>query len=261
MKNTRSAAAAIAWLRRPAWSRNSRARALSGTMPSPVSLLTSTTDALALASAWHSPRRRLVDIQSGCHQIAEPEGEAIDQHCVDAGLGERRGDVEGRFDRLPTGAAAILVLEDARGAFPRRPPAPSPDRGAGPRTRSAAIRRTGFCPNAHRPAPERPARLIEARSGRKRCHGLSSLRGSLCRCVDRAGFLATGHRSLPPSRPGGPVTCRPIGAGRDLTVHSCGGSAGLAHRAAPASLHSIGRKLADGPAFGQSLMAWATPGD
>src|SRR5690606_33248426 len=53
---TLSAAAATVWLRRPAWSRNARASALSGTMPSPTSLATTTHGPRGDASTSASPR-------------------------------------------------------------------------------------------------------------------------------------------------------------------------------------------------------------
>src|SRR5437764_10148933 len=70
-------------------------------------------------------------------------------------------------------------------------------------------------------------------------------------CGDRAGFLATGRRPPPPSQPSRASDLSPQnGAGGDLTVHSCGGSAGLAHSGAPpASLHSIAGTLADARIF------------
>ena len=55
---------------------------------------------------------RRIDVSVRRHQVAEPQGQAIDQDRIAAGTRDRCGDVDGGFDRAPALAPARSMMED-----------------------------------------------------------------------------------------------------------------------------------------------------
>ena len=116
MKRTSSAAAAMAWLRRPAASRKRRARGLSGTMPRPTSFETAIQGPRGAARA--AARREASGSGSAParRRLREPEGQAVDEDGLAVGgLGEGAGEVERGLGGDPAGGAAGAVAGDAVG--------------------------------------------------------------------------------------------------------------------------------------------------
>ena len=113
VSTTRSAWAASRWCRRPAASRKRRARALSGTIPSPTSLPTSTSGPGAPRAGGEQSRRGSRHVGLRQDQVGEPERQAIDQDGP-FGRGDRLRQGERHVAGAPRFAPPGAVLGDAR---------------------------------------------------------------------------------------------------------------------------------------------------
>ena len=137
---------------RPAASRNARASALSGTMPSPTSLLTSTVGAAAPVQRRIQRLRRGGDVVVRQHQVAQPQRQAIHQHRPLASLRQRARQVERLLHRRPSPRPAAPDGSRSARAFRRRTPARWRHRPTAAAAPSITPRRAGSCRNARRRA-------------------------------------------------------------------------------------------------------------
>ena len=116
MKRTSSAAAATAWLRRPAASRKRRARGLSGTMPRPVSFETAIQGPRGAARA--AARREVSGSGSAPARrrlVSQRVRQSMRTGWPSGACGEGGGEVEGGLGGDPAGGAAGAVAGDAGG--------------------------------------------------------------------------------------------------------------------------------------------------
>ena len=196
-----------AWLSRPAWSRNSRASAFSGTMPSPTSLATSTTGAASAASAASS--RSISAPISRRAPIRFDEPQASGNRPASAGRrASRRASAStsssGSSIVVQRGAAARAMGGDARAPSRRRAPRRWRDRARRRRHARSALRHSGSCPSARRPAPAsaRGKPALDGVGGDVTLirHDAPPLRGWSVAPARRGGLLARGRRSAAPSR-------------------------------------------------------------
>ena len=116
MKTTSSALGGETLIESAGSDRERRGRAaLSGTMPSPTSLLTAMVGAPRVASAASNARDGRLDVVAAEHQIGEPERQAVDQ---DRHTGRRlrhgAGEIDRGFGGEPAVPAHALVRRDAR---------------------------------------------------------------------------------------------------------------------------------------------------
>ena len=80
MNTAASQASAISWFARPCQSRNSRPSLCSGTIPRPTSFDTRTAGPASAPIARDEPGDGGAGIAPGQHQIAQPKGQAVDDH-------------------------------------------------------------------------------------------------------------------------------------------------------------------------------------